>query len=149
MEAALLASSVLLFCGAPAAAESVRPEEFAGRWVRAIQDSSSSRIRELFTLEAPLVFESDGKHRQVKPAEYAELLRAARGKLSAFERRLGAVDLTRSDDPAKGPLLVFEVTDRMETPEGYALESECREEFELDPQEGTRAVRYRSRALSS
>jgi hypothetical protein len=126
----------------------VTPEEFADRWVAATQACDRSGIERLFMEKAKLAFESAGRTREVDPPHYGSLLAAALGGLKGLSRERGEVELVASDEAEKGPLLWFTVTDRLRTADGYLLRAVNKEEFELAPQDGSRAIRYRSRTLS-
>src|SRR5438477_9900165 len=82
-------------------------EDFADRWVAAVQSQSARALQALFTGNAVLEFESAGRKRQVDPPHYARLLLTSRADLKDFERRRGGVELTASEDSGKGPTITF------------------------------------------
>jgi hypothetical protein len=126
--------------------EGLRPDRIADRWIAATAAGDASRVQDLLAPDARVVFESDGKSRQVDGSGYAELLEAAVKDLKSFQRERGPVE---AEETPKGLRIVFEATERFHTREGFALEAISREELLLPPGGGEgRAVELRSRTLS-
>ena len=128
-----------------------RPEDFADRWVEAIQKGDEARIRNLFTPDAELVFEVLRRKRSARPDRYAALVSGALGEFKKFERSRGSVELAPVEingEEGKSSILRFTVTDTIRTSHGFVLTSEADEEFEFAPGSTDRAVRYRSQVRS-
>ena len=122
-------------------------EAFCDRWVDATRSGDGRALQGLFQESARLDFNSEGRNRVVEIGDYTDILREAHSSLKSLGRKRGPLEIT-PEEGSQGALVVFEVTDRIETPEGFVVESVSREEFEFGPGDSQRALRYHSRLLS-
>jgi hypothetical protein len=148
LHAPLLALLAALSSARAASAGGPRsPEELADRWVECFRKGGEGRVKSLFKDRATIVLESAGKVRQLDPEHYAGFLASALSGLKGFERQRGVVEVSGGDE-GKPRTVSFTTTDRIETEDGYLLESVNQEEFELRPADGGLAAAYRSRSVS-